>query len=320
MREMVVVEGHLETIAELNEIIRRGDFPRQVMKDECRHVERIVRIAERIAARVPQVRLVLEAGPSSAGKTTTAIRLCTRLKENGLESLRLSTDDYFVGDKRSPLDEQGRPDWETVEAVDHVRLVADLQRLVAGEAVKLRRFDFAAHEGFDADEPTTLPPGGLVVLEGIHALNPLLTEGIPDEVKFRVYLNIFTSLRADATDVFFADDERLLRRIVRDCAHRGTPPAETLARWPSVERGEEKWINPFRRLADAVFNTGLDYELAILKTHALVLLRGVDADSPHAREAQRLADVLASVAEAPSEGVPGNSILRETIGGSSLEY
>ncbi len=314
------MEGHLDTIEDLNEIIRRGDFPQQVNTDELRHVERIVRIAERIAAMVPIVRLVLVAGPSSAGKTTTAIRLCTRLKENGMSAIHLSTDDYFVGDKRNPIGPDGKPDWETVEAVDRVRLVQDLASLFDGEPTYLRRFSFQDHDGYDAKEATTLPPGGVVVLEGIHALNPLLTDGISETLKFRVYLNVFTFLHPAPTVTFFPDDVRLLRRIVRDCATRGEPPEATLERWESVEHGEERWINPFRRLADAVFNTGLDYELAVLKPYALDLLRGVDATSPVAHEATRLADVLATVSEASSVGVPGYSILRESIGDSTLEY
>lgn len=316
------MEGHLDTIEELNEIIRRGDFPHQVGVDEVRHAGRIVRIAERVATRVPIVRLVLVAGPSSAGKTTTAMRLCTRLKENGMQAMHLSTDDYFVGDKRNPIGPDGKPDWETIEAVDRARLVQDLAGLFAGDPVHLRKFDFQAHEGFDATEQSVLPPGGVIVLEGIHALNPLLTDGLPEALKFRVYLNVFTFLAPSAPIAFFPDDVRLIRRIVRDCANRGEPPIATLARWPQVEQGEIRWINPYRRLADAVFNTGLDYELAVLKPYALDLLRGVDADAPFpiAHEAARLADVLATVSEAPSEGIPSNSILRETIGGSSLEY
>ena len=313
-------EGHVETIAELNEIVRRGDFPLLVNREESRHVARIVRIAERIAAHVPAVRLVLVSGPSSAGKTTTAIRLCTRLKENGLTALRLSTDDYFVGDVRNPRDKNGNLDYETVEAVDRERLVADLAGLFAGEPVRLRKFDFEAKDGFDAPETTTLAPLGIVVLEGIHALNPLLTEGIPEAIKFRVYLNTFTQLMADPCDAFFADDVRLVRRMVRDAQYRNESAAATLARWPSVEAGEQKWINPFRRLADAVFNSALDYELAVLKPFVNDLLLGVDASDPCFREAERLQRVLAGVMEAPSEGIPGNSILRETIGGSHLDY
>jgi len=314
------MEGHVESIDELNEIVRKGDFPLLVNREESRHVERIVRIAERISAQVPVVRLVLVAGPSSAGKTTTAIRLCTRLKENGLSALRLSTDDYFVGDARNPRDANGNLDYETVEAVDRERLVADLVALFAGEAVHLRRFDFEKKDGFDEERMTELPPRGIVVLEGIHALNPLLTTGIPEEIKFRVYINIFTQLTADPCDAFYADDGRLIRRIVRDANYRNESAAATLARWPSVEAGEQKWINPYRRLADAVFNTALDYELAVLKPFATDMLRGVEPGDSGFKESQRLLSVLSSVMVAPSDGVPGNSILRETIGGSSLSY
>lgn len=314
------MEGHIETIAELNDIVRKGDFPLLVAREETRHVERVVRIAERIAAQVPAVRLVLVAGPSSAGKTTTSIRLCTRLKENGLSAMRISTDDYFVGDARNPRDANGNLDYETVEAVDRERLVADLLGLFAGDAVHLRKFDFEKKDGYDAVETTTLPPRGVVVIEGIHALNPLLTAGIPEEIKFRVYLNIFTQLEADPCDAFFADDVRLVRRIVRDANYRNESASTTLARWPSVEAGEQRWINPYRRLADAVFNTALDYELAVLKPYALDMLCGVEPDDPVHPEAERLRKVLAGVMEAPSDGIPGNSILRETIGGSSLDY
>lgn len=314
------MEGHISGIAELNEIIRRGDFARLVLADETRHAERILRIAERIAAQAPTVRLALVSGPSSAGKTTTAMRLCVRLRENGLAALHLSTDDYFVGDARNPRFPDGTFDYETIEAVDGARLVADLNALFAGAPVRLRRFDFAAKDGFDAPAPTVLPPGGVVVLEGIHALNPRLTDGIPEAFKFRVYLNTFTQLLPDACEAFFADDTRLIRRLVRDASYRNESPAATLARWPSVEAGEQTWINPYRRLADAVFNTSLDYELAVLKDVALDHLRGVEAGDPASREAARLAGILASVAAAPSDGVPADSILRETIGGSQFDY
>ena len=312
------MEGHVETISELNEIVRKGDFPLLVNREESRHVATIVRIAERISAQLPVVRLVLVAGPSSAGKTTTAIRLCTRLQENGLSALRLSTDDYFVGDARNPRDANGNLDYETVEAVDRERLVADLTGLFAGEAVHLRKFDFEKKDGFDEEKTTTLPPRGIVVIEGIHALNPLLTTGIPEEIKFRVYLNVFTYPAAEGDCPYFADDVRLMRRIVRDANYRNESAAMTLERWPSVADGEQTWINPYRGLADAVFNTGLDYELAVLKPYASELLCGVDG--PCAAEAERLQSVLATVKEAPSEGIPGNSILRETIGGSHLDY
>ena len=313
-------DGHISGIAELNDIIRRGGFSRLVLTDETRHAERIVRMAERIAAHVPAVRLVLVSGPSSAGKTTTALRLCVRLKENGLSAMHLSTDDYFVGDSRNPRNPDGSFDYETIEAVDCERLVSDLARLFEGEEVRLRKFDFTTKEGYDAPDTTTLAPGGVVVLEGIHALNPRLTDGIAEAIKFRVYLNMFTQLLPEGCDAFFSDDTRLLRRIVRDSNYRGTSAAVTLTRWPKVEEGEQKWINPYRHLADAVFNTSFDYELAVLKPFALDLLRGVEEGEPTYREADRLAGILASVSEAPSDGIPADSILRESIGGSQFSY
>ena len=215
-RKGIDMEGHISGIAELNDIIRRGGFSRQVLTDETRHSERSVRIAERIAAKVPATRLVLVSGPSSAGKTTTALRLCIRLRENGLSAMHMSTDDYFVGDSRNPRNPDGSFDYETIEAVDCERLVADLAKLFEGEAVTLRKFDFTTKEGYDAPEQTTLPIGGVVVLEGIHALNPRLTTGLAEEIKFRVYLNMFTQLLPEGCDAFFSDDTRLLRRIVRD--------------------------------------------------------------------------------------------------------
>jgi uridine kinase len=309
-------DGHLSGIGELNDIIRRGGFSRQVLTDETRHSERIVRIAERIAAHVPATRLVLVSGPSSAGKTTTALRLCVRLKENGLNALHLSTDDYFVGDSRNPRNPDGSFDYETVEAVDCERLVSDLGRLFEGESVRLRKFDFTTKEGYDAAEETSLALGGLVVLEGIHALNPLLTDGIAEAIKFRVYLNLFTQLYPEGCDAFFSDDTRLLRRIVRDSNFRGTPASVTLARWPSVERGEQKWINPYRHLADAVFNTALDYELAVLKTFAEPLLFSITPDMEEYPEAKRLLKFLSYFLGLSCEDVPRNSLIREFIGGS----
>ena len=159
-----------------------------------------------------------------------------------------------------------------------------------------------------------------MVLEGIHALNPRLTSGLAEEIKFRVYINMFTQLLPEGCEAFFADDTRLVRRIVRDSNFRGTPASTTLARWPSVEEGEQKWINPFRHLADAVFNTSLDYELAVLKPFAMDLLRGVEDGEPTFREADRLATMLAPISEAPSDGIPVDSILRESLGGSRSSY
>lgn len=312
--------NHLGSIAELNAATANGTLAAIVRRDEKRQVERIKRIALRIASRVPFVRLVLLAGPSSAGKTTTAIRLLRSLRANGLRGMLLSTDNYFVGDARNPRDASGEFDYETIKAVDVRRLVKDVRGLLAGHDVFLRRFDFIHKCGYDDCDTTSLPQNGVIVVEGIHALNPALTKGIQESLKFRVYLNVFTQLTENSCEVLFSDDIRLLRRIVRDAQFRNESPSATLRRWPSVERGEEKWINPYRRLADAVFNTALDYELAVLKPYALKALRRVRRADPMYAEARRLRGILEGVTAAPPDFVPGNSILRESIGGSDLEY
>ena len=314
------MDSHLGSIAELNDAVRKGTLAAIVRRDETRQIARIRRIAERVVSHVPFVRLVLIAGPSSAGKTTTAIRLLRSLRANGRRGLLLSTDNYFVGDARNPRDASGEFDYETIKAVDVRRLVKDVRGLLAGHDVFLRKFDFMHKCGYDDCDVTSLSPNGIVVIEGIHALNPALTKGLPESLKFRVYLNVFTQLTADSCEVLFSDDIRLLRRIVRDAQYRNESPAATIRRWPSVERGELKWINPFRRLSDAVFNTALDYELAVLKPYALKALRRVKRSEPEYAEAARLRGILSGVDAAPPDFVPGNSILREAIGGSALEY
>ena len=294
-------------------------FRHQAAHRRVTGVETLGDIADHIAAR-GNVRLVLLAGPSSAGKTTTAHRLCTQLRVVGLRPLLLSTDDYFVGDARNPRDAEGNLDYETVKAVDDVRLAEDLRGLFEGKPVRLRRFDFLKHDGYDAKETTRLPADGVVVLEGIHALNPELTSALPDDVKFRVYLNALTQLVVDSCNRISTTDTRLLRRLVRDFHFRGMSPLDTFRLWPNVVAGERKWIYPFQAKADAVFNSALDYELAVLKPFAGELLNQVKPWDAAFAEARRLSGILHNVSPAPADCVPGDSILRETIGGSQLTY
>ena len=318
-RERTQITG-VETVGDLNQAILEKRFDDLVRTVETMQTKDLSRIADEIASRNPAVRLVLLAGPSSAGKTTTAHRLCTQLRVNGLQPRLLSTDDYFVGDARNPRDENGNLDYEHVKAVDAERLAADLNALFEGKAIHLRRFDFLKHDGYDAPEETTLPSTGVIVLEGIHALNPELTRGIADNVKFRVYLNALTQLVVDSCNRLSATDTRLLRRLVRDFNYRGMSPLKTFRLWPSVVAGERKWIYPYQPQADAVFNSSLDYELAVLKPYATRLLNQVKPWDPEFVEARRLSGILHNVSVASEAAVPGNSILRETIGGSQLEY
>ena len=310
----------IETIGDLNNAIKNKRFDELVRICETIHVKELSRIADTISSREPKVKLVLIAGPSSAGKTTTATRICTQLRVNGMETLLLSTDSYFVGDARNPRDENGNLDYETIEAVDRNRLAEDINMLFAGKGVKLRRFDFQKHDGYDDKEETFLPEGGVVVLEGIHALNPLLTEHIADDTKFKIYINALTQLVVDSCNRIPTSDTRLIRRLVRDAGFRGMSPLDTLRLWPNVEAGERKWIYPFQHTADAVFNSALDYELAVLKPYAQQLLNEVKPWDSEFAETRRLSGLLHNVSIANSKAVPGNSILRETIGGSQLDY
>ena len=314
--------SHLRSVSELNETIHNGGFRALVARCELMHTERITRIAELVASRVPAVRLVLEAGPSAAGKTTTAIRLCKALKRNGLKALRISTDDYFVGDKRNPRDAEGNLDYEHFGAVDRVRLREDLVKIFAGEPLHRRKFDFVKHEGFDDTEIFTPPPNVVVVLEGIHALNPKLTEGISDDLKYRVYVNTLTQLEADCGGWLYFEDARLMRRIVRDKTYRDMSPEKTILMWEKVSAGEMKWINPYRGFADSVFNTALDYELAVMKPMLEPVMKAVPyLGGRESAEIHRLLAVLATVEPVDeTAAVPGDSILRESIGGSVFDY
>jgi uridine kinase len=307
------------SIDELNEIVRHGEMDEFIRVCEARQCKALSKIADKIAAR-GGVRLVLLAGPSSSGKTTTAKRLGTQLRVNGARAVHFSTDDYFVGDARNPRDENGELDYETIEAVDRRRLAQDLNALLRGEAVHVRRFDFARHEGYDAEAPLSVPPDGLIILEGIHALNPLLTAEVPDAVKFRLYIEPTTQPMVFARTRLPSADARLLRRLVRDNQFRKMSPLETFRLWPKVLAGEAKWIAPFKERADALFDSSLAYELGVLKPYAAGLLTLVMRRRPEETKARALWDLLSLVETVSPLPVPGDSILRETIGSSQLDY
>lgn len=307
------------TIDELNGIIESGGFDEFIRVCEARQTKTLARIADDITAR-RGVRLLLLSGASSAGKTTTAKRLCTQLRVNGIEAWHMSTDDYFVGDARNPRDANGDFDYETVEAVDAVRLAGDLNALMEGRPVRLRRFNFRAHEGYDSLTPTVLPPGCCIVLEGIHALNPRLTNGVDDVCKFRLFIEpkeqpeVFCHTRLPSSDA------RLVRRLVRDNRFRRLDPMETFRMWPKVLEGEKRWIEPYRGNADVEFDSSLAYELPVLKPYVAGLLAQVGLRNPQNAKAEMLSNLFALIRDVPPVAVPGDSILRETIGSSQLDY
>ena len=307
------------TIDELNEAITDGEIDEVIRVSEARQCKALGRIADDVVQR-GGVKIVLLAGGSSAGKTTTAMRLCTQLRVNGLKAMHLSTDDYFVGDARNPRDENGEFDYECIGCVDRERLATDLNALRSGEKVHLRKFDFVRHDGFDDARETRLASDGVIVLEGIHALNPLLTEGVDEGCKYRLFIEPKTQPEVFATTRLSSRDARLLRRMVRDNCFRKISPLETFKMWNKVIAGEDKWINPFRPLADAEFDSSLEYELAVLKPYAAGLLARYRKELGDYPKAHLLEEILLMVEATDSTKVPGDSILRETIGGSLLDY
>ena len=307
------------TLEELNERIAAGAIAETIAVAEARQRKRLGAIADEICAR-EGVRLVLLAGGSSSGKTTTAKRLATQIRVCEREALHLSTDDYFVGDARNPRDENGKLDYEHVRCVDIEDLARDVNLLLSGETIPERRFDFINHRPAYTDKTLSLPQGGIIVLEGIHALNPLLTEGIDDKVKFRLSIDTKPSLELFAGITPSSADARFLRRMVRDNHFRKVDPKETLAMWPNVLAGEKKWIDPFRPLADAEFDSYLVYELAVLKPYVGGLLEFVRREIGDDRQVLNMQRLLEPITPIDATKVPGDSILRETIGGSLLDY
>ena len=306
------------TLEELNLAVEDGSINELIRVAEARQRKTLSRVADDICSR-EKVRVVLVSGASSAGKTTTATRLCTQLRVNDAHALHLSTDDYFVGDKLNPRDENGQLDYEHVECVDIPRLAEDLARLVAGESVRRRRFDFIRHEGYYTDERMSAE-GGYVVVEGIHALNPRLSEGLDEALKYRFFIEPRPNLELFMGVTPKSSDARLMRRLVRDRQFRKVSAAETFRMWPKVLAGEVKWIEPFRSSADYEFNSYLDYELAVLKPYVGGLLELARRDLGDAPDIVRLQRIIAPAAIASSEPVPGDSILREAIGNSQLDY
>ena len=307
------------TIEELNEAIKKGHADDIVMVSEARQVKALSRIADKIAER-KSTKVVLVAGASSAGKTTTAKRLVTQLAVNGIASVSLSTDDYFVGDALNPRDEDGNLDYETVECVDRERISADIMALVEGREIREHRFDFVKHAPYDKDATIALPKGGVVILEGIHALNPVLLPGVSADSLYRVFVEPVGQPTVFAKTRLSSRHGRLLRRVVRDNRYRKMSPIDTFTMWPRVVAGEKKWIDPFKPIADDTFDSALDYELAVLKPYAEGLLVMAVSKMPENVEARGLLTLLSAVEAMGPTKVPGDSILRETIGGSLLEY
>jgi uridine kinase len=302
----------------LNDAILQGRLPEISLVAEALHEGRIARIAADIAALGPRIRIVLVAGPSASGKTTFAKRLAVQLLAHGRRPFPLTLDDYFLDRERTPLDATGDRDFESLQALDVALFNENLLALMSGTAVQLPRYSFV-HGRREAGQTVALSADHIIIIEGIHGLNPALVPQLPAESIYRVYVSALTQLNLDRHNRVSTADSRLVRRIVRDAATRGYGAAATIRRWPSVQRGEKLHIFPYQEHGDAIFNSSLVHELAVLRSLAEPLLLQVRPDTPEFLEANRLLSFLTWFRSAPPDPVPDNSILREFIGRSILE-
>ena len=309
----------LRTIGDLNDVIMKGYSPQLIQISEALQEKKIAKIADEIAQR-KGTRLVLIAGPSSSGKTTTCKRLSVQVAVTGIKPVPISLDDYFLDRDTTPLDEKGDYDFEHLHALNLPLLNEQLSALFKGEEVELPRYDFPTGTSQKSGKRLRLKDKEILVVEGIHALNPELTSEIPNEQIFRVYASALTTILLDNHNYVPTTDNRLLRRIIRDHKYRAVSAQETIRRWPSVRAGENKWIFPFQENADAMFNTAMLFELAVIKSQAEPLLEQVPENCPEYAEAYRLLKFLRYIRPIPDTQIPPTSLLREFLGGSSFTY
>ena len=304
----------IETVGDLNDKITRSDVNELVLVQEALQEEKIAQIAGQIKVR-SDVRFVLIAGPSSSSKTTFSHRLSVQLRANGLCPYPIAVDNYFKEREETPRDENGEYDFEGLDAVDVDLFNHQLQELLDGKEVVIPEFNFVTGHKEYKGRPKKLKENEVLVIEGIHCLNPELTRNLPDENKFKIYISALTQLNIDEHNRIPTTDGRLIRRIVRDARTRGTSAKETIRMWPSVRKGEERNIFPYQEEADVMFNSALIYELAVLKPYVEAQLFGIERDCPEYLEAKRLLKFLDYFVGIGSENVPANSLLREFIGG-----
>jgi len=312
----------VSNVGQLNKTVLTGRPASLINVAEAIHEKRLSAISDEITARYRNggARIVLIAGPSSSGKTTTTKRLAIQLMTNLMKPVMISLDDYFVDRNRTPRDIDGEYDYESLYALDLKQFNSDLNRILAGEEVELPSYSFELGKRIYKGNRIRLEPGSILLIEGIHGLNPELTAQIEDRMKYRVYVSALTTLMIDDHNWIPTTDNRLLRRIIRDYKYRGTSATDTIRRWPSVRRGEEKWIFPYQENADAMFNSSLLFELAVIKDYATAILERVPNNVPEYAQAYRLRRFLGYFKQISANVIPPTSLLREFLGGSSFKY
>ncbi len=309
----------MRTVGDLNEAIDNGMTSRLIQVSEALQEKKIAMIADEITRR-KGIKMVLIAGPSSSGKTTTCKRLSVQLAVNGMQPIDISLDDYFLDRDQTPKDEKGDYDFEHLHALNIPLLNKQINDLFEGKEVELPRYNFQKGKSEPSGKKLQMKGNEILVVEGIHALNPELTSQIPDQQIFRVYASALTTILLDNHNYIPTTDNRLLRRIIRDYKYRGVSAQESIRRWPSVRRGENRWIFPFQENADAMFNSAMLFELAVIKQQATPLLEQVPENCPEYAEAYRLRKFLKYIKPIPEDQIPPTSLLREFLGGSSFEY
>lgn len=308
----------VRTAGEFNEAVLKGHAAKLINVSEALQEKKLGDIVDNIVER--DAKLVLLAGPSSSGKTTTSKRLAILLMASGMKPHIISTDDYFVNRVDTPKDANGNYDFECIGAVDTQLFNKQMNQLLAGEEVNLPRYDFKLGERVYEDRHMRIGHGDIVIIEGNHALNPILSEQVPEDKKFRIFISPLTTIALDDHNSIPTKDIRLLRRLIRDYRYRGYSAKETIQRLPSVSAGEEKWIFPFQELADAIFNSALLYELAVIKDQVKPILEQIGECDVEYAEASRLRKFLRYFRSVPADQVPPTSLLREFAGGSSFKY
>lgn len=309
----------IKTVGDFNEAVGNGEATNLINVSEALQEKKISQIADKIAAK-KDIRVVLIAGPSSSGKTTFCKRLSVQLLASGVKPVQISLDDYFVNREETPKDEQGEYDYESIYALNIPLINEQFNALFNGQEVELPKYNFQTGSSEKSGNKLRLEENNVLVVEGIHALNPTLTAQIPDDKKFKIYASALTTILLDNHNYIPTTDNRLLRRIVRDYKYRGCSAQETIRRWPSVRAGENKWIFPYQEQADVMFNTAMLFELAVIKPQAEEVLEQVPENCEEYAEAYRLRKFLKYFSPLPFRDLPPTSLLREFLGGSSFKY